>query len=113
MGLPENIDALLVKFDITQDALARVAGVNPSSVTRWRRGSKMRQSQIDRICEYFDLTEDDLLSTDAGLAAKEHGTYGVEYSSDLADEGERELLDAYRRLDDAKRAALLALAKAM
>ena len=113
MGLPENIDALLVKFDITQDALARVAGVNPSSVTRWRRGSKMRQSQIDRICEYFDLTEDDLLSTDAGLAAKEHGTYGVEYSSDLADEGERELVTLYRAMDGEKRSALLRIARVM
>lgn len=113
MGLPENIDALLVKFDITQDALARVARVNPSSVTRWRRGSKMRQSQIDRICEYFDLTEDDLLSTDAGLAAKEHGTYGVEYSSDLADEGERELVTLYRAMDGEKRSALLRIARVM
>lgn len=73
MGLPENIDALLVKFDINQDALARVAGVAPSSVTRWRNGAQMRRDPLEKICNYFGLTEDDMLSSSAGLAAKEHG----------------------------------------
>nr|WP_314785048.1 S24 family peptidase [Olsenella uli] len=74
MGLPENIDALLVKFDINQDALARVAGVSPSSVTRWRQGAQIRKESINRICKYFGLAEDDLLSDSYGLAAKEHGS---------------------------------------
>lgn len=73
MGLPENIDALLVKFDINQEALARVAGVAPSSVTRWRNGAQMRKDSLEKICSYFNLTEDDLLSDGYGLAAKEHG----------------------------------------
>lgn len=77
MGIPENIDALLVKFDITQEALARIAQVEPSSVTRWRTGSQIRKANLDRILEYFDLTEDDILSTEAGLAAKEHRNAGV------------------------------------
>ena len=72
MGLPENIDALLIKFDITQEALARVAGVAPSAVTRWRSGSQMRTESLSKIIEYFNLTQDDLLSDSVGLAAKEH-----------------------------------------
>lgn len=109
MGLPENIDALLAKFEITQEQLARVAEVHPSSVTRWRTGSQMRSAQLEKICAYFDLTEDDLLSTEMGLAAKEHGSIPVE----TLEEDERELLLAYRALDDGKRATLLAVAKAM
>lgn len=112
MGLPENIDALLVKFDITQDQLARVAGVNPSSVARWRRGSQMRKTQLERVCEYFGLSEDDLLSTEAGLAAKEHGWLGVEYDS-MPTADEVELMRIYRSLDKTKQAALLAVARAM
>lgn len=109
MGLPENIDALLVKFDITQEQLARVAGVHPSSVARWRRGAQMRRPYLDRVCAYFGLSADDLLSTDAGLAAKEHGTAP---SPSLSEE-ERELLVLYRSMDDYKRAALLGVARAM
>ena len=109
MGLPENIDALLVKFEITAEQLARVAEVNPSSVARWRKNSQMRKSSLERICEYFGLTEDDLLSTENGLAAKEHGRVP---DAGLTDD-ERELLGIYRRLDDGKRAALLGVARAM
>ncbi len=76
MGLPENIDALLVKFDINQESLARVAGVAPATVTRWRQGSQMRRGSIEKICEFFGLSEDDLLSDSYGLAAKEHGRFG-------------------------------------
>lgn len=82
MGLPENIDALLVKYDISQETLARVAGVSPSSVTRWRNGAQMRREPLERICRHFGLTEDDLLSSNIGLAAKEHGDVkGVHISS--------------------------------
>lgn len=109
MGLPENIDALLVKFDVTQEQLARVADVHPSSVARWRRGSQMRKPALERICEYFELDEDDLLSTENGLAAKEHG-YVPDAS--LSDD-ERELISVYRSLDESKKQTLLAVARAM
>lgn len=75
MGLAENIDALLVKHDITQESLARIAEVSPSSVTRWRHGGAIRKKPLEKICAFFSLTEDDLLSDAHGLAAKEHGYY--------------------------------------
>lgn len=77
MGLPENIDALLVKHDLTQEALARIAGVTPGSVTGWRKGSRPRKEAISRLCEYFNISEDDLISNHYGLAAKEHGRYAM------------------------------------
>lgn len=74
MGVPENIDALLVKFDINQDCLARIAGVAPSAVTRWRNGAMPREEPIRKIVEHFGLTRDDIVSDSLGLAAKEHRT---------------------------------------
>lgn len=53
MGVPENIDALLVKFDINQDCLARVAGVHPSAITRWRNGAQPRDKAVQKICENY------------------------------------------------------------
>ena len=44
MGLAENIDTLLVKYDITQESLASIADVSPSSVTRWRHGGSIRKA---------------------------------------------------------------------
>ena len=73
MGIPENIDALLVKYDISQDRLAAIAEVTPGAVTGWRNGSQPRKDALRNMCEYFNLSEDDILSTAYGLAAKEHG----------------------------------------
>lgn len=73
MGVPENLDALLVKHDITQESLARIADVSPSSVVRWRQGAQMRKEPLEKICRYFGLTPDDILSENFGLAAQEHG----------------------------------------
>lgn len=76
MGIAENIDALLVMYDISQARLAEIAGADPSSVNHWRKGSKPRDESIERICEHFGLTRDDLLSDSYGLAAKRHGRFG-------------------------------------
>ena len=70
MGVPENVDALLERFDITQEELARIAGVSPSSVSKWRRDQMPRMGAVNKICEHFGLTWDDIMSNSIGLAAK-------------------------------------------
>lgn len=79
MGIPENIDALLVKFDLKPKSLARIAGVSTATVSRWRTGQtdNIRKANLDRICEELELSPDDILSSSAGLAAKEHGRYAM------------------------------------
>lgn len=71
MGVPENIDALLERFDITQETLARIAGVSQSSVSNWRRDQMPRVGAVNKICEHFGLTWDDIMSNPLGLAKKE------------------------------------------
>lgn len=75
MSIPENIDALLVKFELKPESLARIAGVSTATVSRWRTGQtdNIRKANLDRICGQLELTPDDILSSSAGLAAKEHG----------------------------------------
>ena len=76
MGLPENIDALLVKYDITPSTLAKIAGVSTATVSRWRNGTTtIRTENLAKICRHFNLSDDDIISTVAGIAAKEHGGY--------------------------------------
>ena len=74
MGIPENIDALLVKFDLKPESLARIAGVSTATVSRWRRGQtdNIRKSNLDKICKALELAPDCIPSSSAGLAAQEH-----------------------------------------
>ena len=74
MGVPENIDALLIKFDITQEELGNAVGLTQSAVSGWRRGKTPSRKTIRKLCDFFNLTPDDILS-DHGLAFKEHGGY--------------------------------------
>ena len=79
MGIPENIDALLVKYDIKPETLARIGGVSTATISRWRHGGGIRDANLQPILEHFGLDRDDILSETAGLAAKEHGRFVMEH----------------------------------
>lgn len=72
MGVAENIDALLVKYDITQEALGRIAGISQAAVSGWRHGKKPSNSSVRKLCDYFGLEPNDILSDKYGLAQQEH-----------------------------------------
>lgn len=71
MGISENIDAIMAEFDIPASSIARAAGVSEASVSDWRnKGVIPRKQNIDKLCEHFGLTQDDILSDASGFAAK-------------------------------------------
>ena len=55
MGVAEEHRCLAVKYDITQDNLARIAQVTPGAVTGWRKGSTPRKDAVKNICDYFNF----------------------------------------------------------
>lgn len=74
MGVPENLDALMVKFDIPASSIAKAAGVSEASVSAWRSGkSTPRRKNLKSLVEYYAISLDDIISDGNGLAAKEHG----------------------------------------
>lgn len=77
MGVPENIDALMAEYDIPASSIARAAGVSEASVSDWRnKGTIPRKQNLERLCQYFSLSLDDILSDANGFAAKVHGRAG-------------------------------------
>ena len=79
MGFARNIEALILKFDITQNGLADTVKVSPATVSRWVKGTMgIRPAHVRRICEAFELRPDDLLSDEHGLAAQMGGTAAAE-----------------------------------
>lgn len=111
MGIPENIDALLVKYDIKPDTLARIAEVSPASVSRWRHGGSIRDANLRKIVDYFGLSTDDILSDSAGLAAKEHGWFVAKPGN--SDPALTEIVEIYDAMSDEGRRALLASARGL
>lgn len=71
-----NLRAIREHADQTQEQFAENIGVNRQAVYTWERGriGKPRQkSIIDRICEAYNVTEQDLFGYADGFYAKLHG----------------------------------------
>lgn len=68
-----NLKALREDNDMTQQELADALGFTQTSVGGWETRSKHpRKSTISAICEYFGVTEDDLVSGSSGYYAKRY-----------------------------------------
>lgn len=74
MSERKNIDALISKLDITQDAFARAIGASQGAVSQWLNGyRKPSEASVERICEVYGLDKDDIVSERHGIYAKLHG----------------------------------------
>ena len=98
MGIQQNIIKLRKRYDLTQDELAKIAGVSRGAVSQWEGGfSEPRMGAIQRIADHFDLKKSDIIEDD-GL------------SSDPAFD---HLAANYRSMSDEGRTALVATSDAL
>ena len=71
----KNIKALREQKGLTQQELADIAGVTRETVGKWESDmTNIRESNLARLREYFNLTIDDLSSEDAGLYAQKNAS---------------------------------------
>lgn len=98
MGILENIDALLVKFGVTQETLARIAGVASSSVNGRRNGPVPRRNAIERMCESLKISRDAIMSDEYGFAAKEYGGHAILPGAMLSSESRSVYAPLFRRV---------------
>lgn len=93
------------KSGLTQAQAAQASGIPLGTLRRWEQG--VNQPDIDSMILLANLYG---VSVDELLGSK---FYTAESKSDALTTDEHELLGIYRRLDDAKRDALLGVARAM
>lgn len=117
MGVRENIVKLRRLTGVTQQELARIAGVSRSAVSLWEIGeSEPRMGAVQAMADHFGLRKTNIIEDNGmdTIAVSATGRlYSIEYATDGLTNDERELIGLYRSLDDAKRAALLNVARAM
>lgn len=67
MGISENIKKLRKKYGLTQDELAKIAGVSNKAVSTWEKGTKEpRMGAIERIAAHFGIKKSNLIE-DGGM----------------------------------------------
>ena len=68
MGVAENIESLMYRYDINQEALARIVGVSQAAVSKWTNGGNPSNASLKILCKHFGLEPSDILSDEHGLA---------------------------------------------
>lgn len=57
-----NLKFFMNKFNMSQNELANILGVSPTSVNNWYNGYKVpRMDKVDKICEVFHINRSDLI----------------------------------------------------
>ena len=95
MTFSEKLKALRKEQKITQEQLAKILGVERSSVGKYETGTLPSMEILTRIATYFDVSTDYLLGRDE--IKKEPDGYEKDYNPKLNDKDER---DISRRLDE-------------
>lgn len=67
MAIRENIIKVREVFDLTQDELAKIAGVTRGAVSQWEGGfSEPRMGAIQKMADYFGITKSNIIE-DGGM----------------------------------------------
>lgn len=67
MGIAENIKKLRDRYGLTQEELAKIAGVSNKAVSTWEKGTKEpRMGAIERIANHFGIRKSNLIE-DGGM----------------------------------------------
>lgn len=96
-----NLNRMLKDHDMTQADLARRLDVSEMAVSSWTNAQKSpRMSKIDRMCEIFNCTRQQLLADGSAPAMP-----------DITDEVERDFVEDFRSLNDKQKLRLLLFMK--
>jgi repressor LexA len=76
VSIRTNLEFIMAKYDVNQAALALIAGVEAATVSHWMNGkTEPRTYNLQKIADHFNITVDDLRSTEHGIAAKSKPSY--------------------------------------
>ena len=70
MAFLENLERLCYERGESMNGVAKAIGVNSGAVTKWKTGSKPRNSTLKLIADHFGVTVDYLLSDEAVTPGK-------------------------------------------
>lgn len=99
----KNLQYYLTKNNISQNELAKLLDVSPTSVNNWCRGLKTpRMNKVDNICRIFHINRSDLIEEHTEEEKPNNGYYldpgAAELAQELYERPEmRVLFDASRK----------------
>lgn len=103
--LAKNLAYYVNRSGREQKEVAEAIGVAPSSFNEWMKAKKYpRIDKIEMLANYFGILKSDLI--------EEHGEKEISPSEPSLTEGEKMMLELFRRIPEDRQAAALELLRA-
>lgn len=76
MGIKENIKALRKQHNLSQQELAKIAGVTDKAISTWESGTRIpRMGAIQKMADYFGLQKSDIIEENSGILSGDADTW--------------------------------------
>ena len=68
MGIKENLKALRKQHNLSQQELAKIAGVTDKAISTWESGTRIpRMGAIQKMADYFGLQKSDIIEDNSRI----------------------------------------------
>lgn len=76
MGIKENIKALRKQHNLSQQELAKIAGVTDKAISTWESGTRIpRMGAIQKIADFFGLQKSDIIEENSRILSGDADTW--------------------------------------
>ena len=76
MGIKENLKALRKQHNLSQQELAKIAGVTDKAISTWESGTRIpRMGAIQRMAYYFGLQKSDIIEDNSRILSGDGSTW--------------------------------------
>ena len=97
MGIKENLKALRKQHNLSQQELAKIAGVTDKAISTWESGTRIpRMGAIQKMADYFGLQKSDIIEDNSRILSGDGSTWTHARESE-GNESDAQLLQNAKR----------------
>ena len=76
MGIKENLKALRKQHNLSQQEMAKIAGVTDKAISTWESGTRIpRMGAIQKMADYFGLQKSDIIEDNSRILSGDGSTW--------------------------------------
>ena len=112
MGIKENLKALRKQHNLSQQELAKIAGVTDKAISTWESGTRIpRMGAIQKMADYFGLQKSDIIEDNSRILSGNADTWAHALETESNESDAQLLQNAKRDLSPEDYRLVIALIK--
>ena len=112
MGIKENLKALRKQHNLSQQEMAKIAGVTDKAISTWESGTRIpRMGAIQKMADYFGLQKSDIIEDNSRILSGDGPTWTPALETESNESDAQLLQNAKRDLSPEDYRLVIALIK--